>query len=472
MNPTAAALAGLLVTFPVALLTGTHELGLNLVMETLLRGVWIGSLIAPYILGGLLFWRMAARTSVGDGSAAAEQGQPGDSSQTPLARRRVAFFACFLVGPFAEAATGFGVGMLGTVMLVRPLGFASRHLMMFALLSQILIPWGGMGGGTLVAAAYARISPELLGLYTLIPVCLLMGVWLALFWRTSRSAGISAPWSECAREVAWVAAGMGLLALTTAYLGPETALLAAYGPLIVTRYLMDRRPDAAQALAALRKVLPYAVLIVALSLSRLVPPLKTTLVNLGKLSMYADLPAWSPLFHAGTFLVAGALITAAISGHSNFLATEARSAWATGKHAVMTVFVFAMMAELLAASGISGAFASATFQALGKSAVLITPVLSGGFGMLTNSGNPPNSLFLPSQVALALQAGLSVPAVAAIQHASGMSMGFFSPVRMAIAANLAGAQGHERAIYRELWPFALVALALLTAVAAVFIHLT
>ena len=42
---------------------------------------------------------------------------------------------------------------------------------------------------------------------------------------------------------------------------------------------------------------------------------------------------------------------------------------------------------------------------------------------------------MPAQTAIAVQAGLSVPAVAALQHVSGTAMSLFSPVRMSIAAN-------------------------------------
>ena len=115
----------------------------------------------------------------------------------------------------------------------------------------------------------------------------------------------------------------------------------------------------------------------------------------------------------------------------------------------MTVFLFAMMAEILAAAGISQAFARGMFDALGQGAVVVAP-LSAAFGVLTNSGNMPNSLFMPAQTAIAVQAGLSVPAVAALQHVSGTAMSLFSPVRMSIAANLAEGRGEERKVYAAL----------------------
>src|SRR5690606_22818253 len=114
---------------------------------------------------------------------------------------------------------------------------APRHLMNFALLSQTMIPWGAMGSGTMLAAAYARIPATQLGLYAMVPVTLLMLVWLPLFWRTARRAGFGAPIAECAREAAWIAAALALLAPASFHLGPETALMTVYGPLIVLRYL-------------------------------------------------------------------------------------------------------------------------------------------------------------------------------------------------------------------------------------------
>ena len=464
-NITVAAVLGLLTTLPVALLAGPNPFAVGQLSEALLRGLWIGAVIAPYILGGLLFWQVAARDPTGYTAAPAADNELDERSWTPLARRRLVFFACFLVGPFAESVTGFGVGMLGTVILLRRFDFAARHLMIFALLSQTVIPWGAMSSGTLLAAAYARIPAVQLAVYSAVPVALLMLVWLALFWQTARRAGIGAPWSECLREVAWITASLVALLLTTLHLGPETALLAAFGPLIVVRFLLDLRPNRRQARAAARKVLPYVLLISGLALSRLVPDLRGVLSTAGQVTLFPDLPAWSPLFHAGSWLIAGALLTLLLRRQIGSLAQEVRTAWRTGQHAVLTLFLFAIMAEVLTASGISGAFAAATFASLGENAILVTPLLSGGFAVLANSGNPANSLFMPSQVALALQAGLSIPAVAALQHASGMCLGFFSPVRMSIAASLANGFGEERRVYGQLLPFAVAAVALLMGMA-------
>ncbi len=95
--------------------------------------------------------------------------RPGDAAmpvETSLpdarARRRLLFTACFLIGPFAESATGFGVGIIGTMMLVRRLDVPPIYLLAFSLLSQTMILWGGMGSGAIVGAAFARADPTIL----------------------------------------------------------------------------------------------------------------------------------------------------------------------------------------------------------------------------------------------------------------------------------------------------------------------
>ncbi|CAB3846879.1 hypothetical protein LMG26854_02748 [Achromobacter aegrifaciens] len=465
LNTTAAALLGLLAAVPIALYAAPASFTTGQLGVALERGLWIGGIITPYILGGLLFWNMAAQ---GRAPHAAADGA-NTALAHPLARRRLLFFACFLVGPFAEAATGFGVGMLGTVLLIRPLNLKPRETMVFALLSQTLIPWGAMGSGTLLASAYARVPATELALYGMAPVALLTVLWMLLYWRTARRAGLRAESAEHVREAVWMIASLAALSAATALLGPETALLSAYGPLIVLRFLLDRRPDRLRMMAAARKALPYILMIAWLVATRLLPGLNGGLAGLAAFKPFPDLPGWMPLLHAGSWLIVGAVLMAAICRQRDLLATQARAAWTTGRHAVYSVFLFAMMAEVLAGAGISQAYADGLFASLKDWTILITPLLAGVFGILANSGNAPNSLFMPAQLSLALNAGLSVPAAAALLHVSGTSMGIFSPVRMSIAAGLAHGRGEERGVYVQLLPYALAAFGLLLCLAVLVV---
>ena len=66
-----AAVLGLSIAVPVAMFTGPAAFGGVQLVHALARGLWIGATIAPYILGGLLFWQIAAH------GAAAPAGAPG-----------------------------------------------------------------------------------------------------------------------------------------------------------------------------------------------------------------------------------------------------------------------------------------------------------------------------------------------------------------------------------------------------------
>ena len=273
---------------------------------------------------------------------AAQSRAPADRAAVPgpgdaLARRRLLFFACFLVGPFAESATGFGVGMLGTVLLIRPLNLQPRETMVFALPSQTLIPWGAMGSGTLLASAYARVPASELALYSMVPVALLMALWMALYWRTAARAGLRAPTSECWREAGLMAASLAALAAATAVLGPETALLSGLRP--AGGPARARPPPRAQLLAAgAQRPALHPDEIARLVATRLLPGLELRPVR-----------RWARSTRSPTYPPGNPSRTRAAGssparwpwrrcGASRGVAGQARAAWTTGRHAVYIGF--------------------------------------------------------------------------------------------------------------------------------------
>ncbi|KAB2684378.1 L-lactate permease [Brucella tritici] len=449
-----ASLVGVVVALAVALTTPPTDFGALDAARAIARGAWIGWIVVPYILGGLLFWQIAMRT---DGSQIPAVSQPYDDG----ARRRLLFTACFLIGPFAESATGFGVGIIGTFVIVRRLGVPISHLLGFSLLSQTMILWGGMGSGAIVGAAFARTDPTSLALNSSFIMVAFNLLWLPLYWRLADQAGLSTTWAGRVSEAGWLAGSIGLVIIATALLGPETAMLASYGPVIVARYLLDERPDPKQALAAAYRMSPFIILIGWLVITRLVPPLQYGLETFGRLEPFPGTPAWSPLFHAGSWLVIGAGLTAVLGGHFRHIANEARAAWTTGRLAVLSIVSFSIMAEILSGSGIANELAEGLYTVFGRWAVVLTPQISAIFGALANSGNAANGLFMGSQVRLAEAAGLNIAAVIALQHVAALSLNMVSPVRMSIVCGLAGTPGEERTAYRLMLPFALTMIATL-----------
>lgn len=449
-----ASLLGVIAALFVALVAAPVDFQLADAVISGARGAWIGWIVAPYILGGLMFWQMAIRP--GNTAMPVESSLPDAK-----ARRRLLFTACYLIGPFAEAATGFGVGIIGTMMLVRRLNVAPVYLLSFSLLSQTMILWGGMGSGAIVGAAFARADPTELAVHSSYFVVVFNALWLPLYWRMADRAGVAAGWQERLQEAGWLAASLALVIGATILLGPETAMLAAYGPMIVLRYLADERPDRHQLITAMRRMAPFGLLIGWLIITRIVPPLADWLQQAGRLHPFAGAPAWSPLFHAGTWLIVGALLTAWTRGQTAAFPQEVRAAWKTGRLAILSIITFSTMAELLSGSGIADGLARGMFEALGRWALIITPQISAIFGGLANSGNAANGLFMASQVGLAVEAGLSVAAVIALQHAAALSLNMVSPVRMSIVCGLAGTPGQERAVYGAMLPFIVVMIAVL-----------
>ena len=479
LTTTAAAGLGLAVALPIAAWAGPVPLDGSAFALALARGAWVGANLAPYILGGLLFWGVVHGSrsapppdgsAMEDGSEAARALPEDERSR----RRRLAFHACFVVGPFAEALTGFGVGMLGTLALVRGLDLRPRHAMVLALLSQTMIPWGAMGSGTLLAATFAGLTPTELAMRSLLPSAALTLVWLPLFWRTAADAGLGAGWAQRAREVAWMAVCCGALGVATQALGPEVGMLAAYGPLIVLRGVVAGRRSGARPAdspsAVAMRLAPHAVLITLLVSIRLVPAWRDAALAFGRLQPWPDLPGFAPLFHGGACMLWVALATALLrrrpaASHGTALHEAARAAWGSGKHATLTVLLFAMLAELLARAGISQGLAAGILAALDRGALVAMPLAAGLFGVLSNSTNPSSTLFMPPQVALAAQAAVAVPLAATLLHVTACTLCLASPVRMSIAANLAWGRGEERAVYARLLPFVAAALAVLGAYA-------
>ncbi|MBL6076807.1 L-lactate permease [Belnapia sp. T18] len=460
MGALGASMCGLAVSLVVALTTAPQGYQLVDAGLSLVRGAWIGWVVVPYIMGGLLFWQIAVRTgdAILPAATAAPEGQ---------AARRLLFAACFLIGPFAESATGFGVGIIGTMTLVRRFGMGPVQLLAFSLLSQTMILWGAMGSGAIVAAALARTDPAVLVIHTSVLVVAFNIAWLALYWRLADRAGFKAGWRERSSEALWLGASLGLVIAATAVFGAETAMLAAYGPVIALRYLLDERPDARTLIRMARRMLPFALLIAWLAATRLIPPVEAFLADTGRMQPFEGAPAWAPFLHAGTWLIVAAVLTGLLRGRAGAFAADLGTAWKTGRLAVFSIFTFSAIAEILSGSGIATGLAGGLFHAFGGVAVVLMPLVSAVYGALANSSNAANGLFMTAQVSLATAAGLDLPAAIALQHAAALSLNMVSPVRMSIACSLAGTPGRERDAYGAMLPFALAAIAVLLGAATV-----
>jgi lactate permease len=447
---------GLVLAIAVALAAAPGRFGPLEAAQSAASGAWLALLVGAVILGGLFFRDIVA----GHDPA-------GEPPPVPAAlRRRQLYLTCFLIGPFAESATGFGVGQVAIAPALRSLGLTPLHAVLLGLFSQMLVPWGALANGTIVGAELSGLPAAVLGVHSAaLTVPLLLG-WLVLFWRMAAAAGVPGTRRDLYAELAWTLLAAALLILCNFALGPEVAALAALGPLIVARFVAGGPRTAHGWRAALRVALPYAALIAGLAATRAMPSFNRFLTEAVAVRPFADGATWLPLLHPASWLVMVALATALAAGRAATIAGALERAWLRAAKPILAIVLFLAMAQVMVSSGMAGGLAKGLTSSLGPAAVLATPLIAAFFGFLTSSGSAANGLLMPAQAAFARESGLSLPWLAAIQNVGAAAATMLCPVRVGMGCALAGRPEVERLVYARAWPLGIPPLAVLVVAAA------
>lgn len=450
-----ASLAGLIATIPAVAvaLHGQRDYLDFFVIESL-KGAWLAWHAIAVTLAGLTVHHVIQ-------AAAPPATEP--PRDAPVSPHRQAYFLSFIAAGLIECAIGFGVGFALAIHGLRRLGVAPLPAIAIGVLSQMLVPWGGLGIGTVIGAALGNLPLQQFGLSSasLMPAFLL--VLLGWFWWWSHKLGLGISLRNMAIDLAWTAALLGLLWLGNRYASVDTAGLIATAPLLAIGYLFDRNRPPLHAM--LRIALPYLLLIAVLLSTRLIPPLNQALQSVLVSRPFADMPAFPWAYQAGVMLLLTALLYGALTLKPSQAGAVLRQTWAAGRIAIATTLIFLVMARLMAASGIPAELATAWQSVAGGQALLATPLFAAIAGGLTGSNTASNSLMLPLQAALAGSAGASVVWVSALQNVTGSLFTPFFPGKIAMACAFAGIAGHERQVYRQviaLAPALLIAAVLLT----------
>jgi len=457
-----AGFSGMLVALAVACTAAPAPLTFTDLLMSGGKGLWLSWLVAAVILAGLFFRDNIAKPVL--------DAHPPVSVDSAMTRRRV-FAICFLIGPFAEAATGFGVGQVATVAALSAVGLAPLDVVLLGLFSQILVPWGAMANGTIIGAHLAGLPPSELGVASAMVSGPLLFAWLFVFWRMAGAAGLANTNAIRAHEVAWLLFVLSSLVCANRFLGPEIAGMATLGPLIVLRFWRVERPNRKLWRSAVRVGLPYAVLILGLAASRAVSVFSVALAAPLTLQPFPDGPVWVPLLHPGTWLAGVGILTAVISGRGRAIPAAAYNAWAHGRKAVLTIAIYLVVAQIMADSSMAQGIADGVRRALGSLAVIVTPLLAGALGFLTGSSNATNGLLMRSQVSLA-DGHVALVWIAALQNTAAAAMTMLSPVRVSMGCALVGQSDLQRTVYTQAWPLGAAALGVFASVAAFLLSLS
>lgn len=413
-----------------------------------LRALWLALPAAAIVAGGLLFH--AATRAPADAGAAPNMApaSPPPTGTGVSSPSEAMFTAAYLLGPFMESVTGFGVGAVFSIGALARAGVRGPPAALMGLMAMQLVPWGGLGPGSALGAALAGVEPHALMVRTAALAAPWLLLLLPLFWRAASAAGHPVPTRRRAAQAAWVAAlALALLACNLA-LPWEIAGVLATGPLLVLRLWRTDPPRGAAGWAqAGRAAAPYVLLVAVLLGARL-------WTGAPAWRPWADLPAL-PLTHvsAGIWLVAVALLA-----RQQTPWRAAGSALRLAARPAAGIVLYVVLARWLLLAGAPQALAAALAGTLGAAAPYGAPVLAGLSGFFTGSNVGSNSAAMTLQAALGRLHGLDPVLLPAVQNFVGGACAMLSAQTVTVYGALAGSSPRE--VWRLGWPAFAVAVSL------------
>jgi len=454
-----AGLAGLSATLAASTTTVLGERGgaalSALFLHESAAGLWLSWHVIAIIAAGMFFHRcQQARGANANGRA------------LPANPRRL-WSVCFLLAPFSEAVTGFGVGYIIALAALTRLGLKGLPALLLGLYSQSLVPWGALATGTTVGATLAGLTPNELGLGSALLQVPIHAFYLMLYWRFAGSAGFSTTPAQKLDDALWTALLLGLILLFNFYSDVEIAGAAPLALLLALRFWRDERPDRARLATALHANAPYVALTAALCATRLLPPLRDFLKPLWAMRPFDNQPAFAPFYAPGFWLVSIGIVVVLASGASlvSVLVDTVRGAW----RSCAVTLLFVVMAQFYVGSGMAQAIAEALRSTAGQAAALSVPLLAGVGGFLTGGGSAANAMLMPMVTALARAIAVDPAWIAAVQNSVTTNLTMLSPIRVSMGMAILSLAGSDAVLYRRAWPLALPPL--LTGFAAILLLL-
>ena len=419
------------------------------------KGAWLAWQAVAVILAGLFFYRVLRRHEAHLFQA--------DSVAEPLSRGRL-WAVCFLLGPFAESATGFGVGAIVAMAALMRMGLKGPGAAVLALYSQMLVPWGGLAVGTIIGAHLAGEPETALGLTSAVLTMPLLAGYLGLYWVFIGRLTGPVPFVQKIEDILWMLLLAWALWLANRYVATELGGVVAPGALLVVHFLLSRRPDRAMLRRAGASALPFVLLAALLIATRSIPPLTSALRGTLVLAPFADQPSFPILYNPSFWLILVGLGVMVATGRLGELPARLKETWDGGWRAALVTIAFVAMAQVLSGAGAARLVGEGLRAGLGPAAPLTGPLFGAVGGFLTGSNSASNGMMMAVQAALG--DGLA-GWTAALQNVAGSNFSMLSPVRVAMAAALIGGGGADAAIYKRAWPVAVMLLVLLLAEAAV-----
>lgn len=207
-------------------------------------------------------------------------------------------------------------------------------------------------------------------------------------------------------------------------------------------------PDTTAQQLPLRQLMPFAVLVVCLMISRLITPIGDLLKTL---SVYE----FAFFYHAGFWLLVAALVGFVVLPGARtkplVVLTDSLSQW---WKASLAVACFLLLGHIMKHAGMSIALAEAVSGWSGSYYLAFAPLLGALGGFLTASNASSNALFMDFQLQAAAKAGIQPDLMASVQNAAGSNTTLASPGRVIFAASMVGSTDAESDLLRRVLPVA------------------
>ncbi|WGW11030.1 L-lactate permease [Saxibacter everestensis] len=328
------------------------------------------------------------------------------------------------VTPFAESVTGFGLGIIVAIPILRRVGFSATRSAVIGLLGLVLVPWGSLAPGLLISARLGDVEFSSLGLHTALltlPVLLVM-VLAALYVGLGRK-GVTGHLAEAV--VVSLAMWLVLLAVN-AFLSPPLAGVVASLTAVILVLLRSRLQAPLEFPWPVRRaLLPYAVLILGLLLTSVV----TTIFGLAGPWDALRSPAFWLLVTAA---LAPMLVGADRSIYAGLLPTVLRMWRPIG----LSTAAFLLLGAILTGSGMS-AYAATYVAGMGAGYLFLLPFIGAASGFITGSNTGASAMLSTSASASAHALGIDPVVTLAAQNVSASALAMAAPPKIIFAAGLA-----------------------------------
>lgn len=334
------------------------------------------------------------------------------------------------VTPFAESVTGFGVGAVVAVPLLCRIGVPATRAAITGLIGLVTVPWGALGPGTLVAAAFTGVDFQRLGVLTAVlsvPVFCIAGVFGLV---------VAVGYQRALRAVPELITGIislsvGVYAVNATLGVPLAGALGSVFSVVMLLGIISlrERHPLHMSPAVRRSLLPYGLLMVGLLSGNLIAAVATP--DDSTVGFLIASPATWLLFTC-------ALTPALLRIPPALTLPTARTGIRRWFPVAATTVAFLLVGTVLTATGMSTALAKAA-AALGNPTYLFFAGFIGALGgFLTGSNTGSNAMFATSQFSAAQALGVNASHIVATQNVAASLATTASAPRVVLAVTLAG----------------------------------